>query len=1381
MLPILWAIVAVAVTAALLYSLLKPAARKVRETYTRPGCRLLYYLRYARWVLELKHHQHQRKRRLNNYMPGTRDFNYCGVVPTPEEEKLEAPVHLTTDRHEDVVVIWGVDGEGRAVYARVARLAGKRTSVILVVRDEHGQLYTTPNQPDSSVCDTDGERWRGAGLLLECVQPMRTWRLKFNGFLRKGARAEYNSEVCAEDDTDVIEARMDMVWRALKAPVDLFKDSSPYLLAQALATEPDADLSYFTSLDRDAYDQQGALAGTLQLGSSSPATEDTQNTAPDDTEPTLWYLRGGRQHRWGMSEAASNIHRSVDLLNFLENGDSFYLHTFCYPASLTHCSFGYMQTAGGDYLPITACSFNMADVGEDGSSPSHVIFTNTAGGRSVPVCMKLSKDATVYHTGDPWTLRHSISFTESFMGENRGTGVAVFSKRFTELCPVPEQEPLLLQVESDEEKKEDDEEEEEQNGVAPLVAAIGDKRCRDPALAGGKGSSLAVLTALMREQTPQKFLVPRGITVTTEAWRRHLSSKPGLRSALLSIEKAVGSANDNQIRDACDRAADVFRGAGVCEEVQQAITGALQELYDDSDPQIRFAVRSSGCDEDGNEASAAGQNLTVLGTRGLAQVLDALPGCWASLHDYTSVQYRRQRGLRTVGEMAVVVQEMVPADVAGVIFTCNPTTGSPATITITANYGLGESVVSGAAEPDTITVRRSWRDVLSVASIDVGKKATRHVISNKEGTRTETVPEVARSRSCLDETLALRLASLALYVEKAFGSPRDIEFAVLQERLYLLQARPITSLESWSELELLLELDDAFLTESELLTRANTGEVFPGPMTPLTLSVVPKCTDLAMQRTMQRYAPYTRIDPAVCRTLATSHLHCHLNMMETLYRNLGPTLETVTQALDYGVFGHVVINERYHKMAIKRHGAQTFYNKMRAALYAGFFLMHNKRRVAQAKEFFQSYNISTERAIIAQALYDDICIKIPDLIQICVAHTVISSSSSFTQCVAFMMLAGNNKDISQKNVVDMALLLSSSCEGENSAGVPAALMQLASIIAGDEEKAEFLAMPADEGCVWLQSHPGRVGEAYQRFIDHHGHRCINELMLESLSWGMDSCSLVNTLQSIVSSPPPSLKRQRSSAAARRNAGQCLDNLQSDISNITKRALSIALPLLRTAVHRRETTKSYFIKTVDSFRRAYRTLGAIMVSEGRLPDADLVFYLQHYEIGMLLKHRTPSLISKATRRRVLVASMENIQLPEISEGRPKPIRRVTSTEVLDEGSGDGQPVVVRGTPVCLGKVRGHARVVLKLADACKIKSGDILITYSTDVGWTPYFPLLAGVVTEIGGLISHGAVVAREYGLPCVVGTAGATTLLRSGDLIELNGNTGVVTRISSAS
>lgn len=231
----------------------------------------------------------------------------------------------------------------------------------------------------------------------------------------------------------------------------------------------------------------------------------------------------------------------------------------------------------------------------------------------------------------------------------------------------------------------------------------------------------------------------------------------------------------------------------------------------------------------------------------------------------------------------------------------------------------------------------------------------------------------------------------------------------------------------------------------------------------------------------------------------------------------------------------------------------------------------------------------------------------------------------------------------------------------------------------------------------------------------------------------------------------------------------LNSLILQNSPYHRRALRFFLPRCQSYVQHRERTKSLLIAYIHELRKAYGILAILMQRDGLLPDTNLIYHLTHQEIGQVLDDQARSfLISKAMRRRRFYAEWKKLEFEEFNWGVIKP-------KNLHPGNVTDASKMVKGTPVHEGTVTGRACVCKSFADVAKIQAGDILIARSTDVAWSPYFPILSGVVTELGGLISHGAVVAREYGLPAIVGASNATDIIADGELIFMDAMAGTIT------
>ncbi|XP_071036799.1 rifampicin phosphotransferase-like [Parasteatoda tepidariorum] len=241
-----------------------------------------------------------------------------------------------------------------------------------------------------------------------------------------------------------------------------------------------------------------------------------------------------------------------------------------------------------------------------------------------------------------------------------------------------------------------------------------------------------------------------------------------------------------------------------------------------------------------------------------------------------------------------------------------------------------------------------------------------------------------------------------------------------------------------------------------------------------------------------------------------------------------------------------------------------------------------------------------------------------------------------------------------------------------------------------------------------------------------------------------------------------------------NFSKVFSELRVPLNVLNRFLLRLAIPNCRKGVRSRETSKSMLIKSMDNWRKGYRRLAKLMVSEDRIPNEDLLFFMTMDEIRDLLETRYPKIIARANQRKKLFSVLDQYKFPEIIRGFPKGVDEV---EELTDSAEYVTDLTMQGIPVSQGVVKGYARVAVSLDEAAHVKPGEILIAYSTDIGWSPYFPIISGVVTELGGLISHGAVVSREYGLPCVVGLRGATKQFKTGDYVLLDGRKGVLQRL----
>ena len=730
------------------------------------------------------------------------------------------------------------------------------------------------------------------------------------------------------------------------------------------------------------------------------------------------------------------------------------------------------------------------------------------------------------------------------------------------------------------------------------------------------------------------------------------------------------------------------------------------------------AVRSSALGEDSADASFAGQYETVLDVVGIDALRAAVDTCLASLHNERAAAYRQQSAPDNAGPaMSVVVQEMAPAVCAGVLFTADPVTGRRDRVVIDAVEGLGEALVSGHASPD-------------------------HYILDRNGTTRQA--QLDSATAILSESTRRNLVAAALAAEAAEGRPLDLEWAVdAAGEIHWLQARPITQLPPDPN-----ELDTPIADPTHVFTRCNVGEMFPGACTPLSYSFTARSIDVGMQMMHVQVGIQDAVVPQM-RFLMMNSGHLFLNlstMSETVTHAVGSSAEQ----LALSVCGRPVT-----EFTIR--GGQPPSRPRRVAnglRYLRYLLGQPKAR-REMRRLVGELRFSTPAT--ASAAWQEIDRRFPVIYDAMHYHLVSSAGSGVLTPTLLGVIAGG-REASEADHATVAALLAGADDVE-SADIIAGAERIAHHITDHPDGEACFTLAAPEAALgWIRSPAaGPAGEEFERYLRRHGHRAIKELELRQPEWREDPLPVIRSLQVSLRQGGHRDGSGRATTAPAPEPG---------------RAVALLAAMARRAVRSREETKSGLVAVTTGFKQAYRHLAALLVDEGLLPDSDAVFFLTHDELGRLARDRETGLATVALARREAFERQESYQFPDVFQGEP---------ERLDlDAAVDGADGVVRGAPVSRGRVIGTARIVRTLAEAADLQRGEILIAPITDVGWTPYFSLIAGLVTDIGSAVSHGAVVAREYGLPAVVNTRIATRVFHTGDRVVLDGESGVVRRAAEA-
>ncbi|XP_050301904.1 putative phosphoenolpyruvate synthase isoform X2 [Anthonomus grandis grandis] len=1243
---------------------------------------------------------------------------------------LEPEVTFSTKQTAFHQNISGCDQKGNALKIKFLLWPNKVAEVVLVLKLADGKIFTFPGSQKVHISSIKENKWKINGLIIEKLEPYARLRVVYNGLLQ---------DISCTAQEKIEHVQFNFIFNCCAAPQFFPEDCDTGLLAESLATSRWKDKSWKEFLKRrpNGYEQFGSLFGLVKTESN-----------PDEQVLNLPACRS----LYGGPDGRNVLEKEVNIFLADEYGVLIRLNLLLLKDREAQFNFGYVCHKRQNVTSIVDQDIRIE---RPENSNINIARIKTSDGEEYIFHFNqcdFAESSHKFQSGCELTLKHALCDVNN----NQGKALLEFQYYNDTNISIPQLRPILSESKVE---------------VLPedFIVSIKSNDAKILDITGGKGNSLALLSTIDTDQ----FLVPDGFIITINAFKRQVFKHDLLQDAMNSINDAFCGKNSQKHEEVCDEAVKLFTNQPIIPEIAKDILNNLniakKNSTGDTIGVVSWAVRSSAIGEDSEELSAAGQNETILGCVTEEEILNAVAKCWASLFTYQSVQYRWQHGLPIITDMAVVVQKMVPAEAAGVLFTWHPTTSNPSQMVITSNFGLGESVVSGDADPDTFILNRTYDGRVSLFDQIIGEKVkvlllTENGVSELDQTEENNTSFVmvnkVNGNSCsLTEEQALKLGRIGVMLEEAFGGPRDIEWAFYKGNLYLLQSRPITTLNSWSEFELTHEHDSVITSENSLYTVANTGEVFPIPCSSLSRSITLKYLDEGMQQFI-----YNSVDKYSLKCVCVFHHRVMLDCISSIFMNSRTrNIDMSTKVLDLAIFGHPVINEKINFLVRKRLGPLPPFYTLRETTYRWWATRTIADVVEQSTNLVKSLDFKLRDDDDVQTMFKKINKASCAIEQTGYYHARTTTASVFWQMVCMATLVGREKEFNTRHYSDFANILSS-CEDVESAEVPIYLEQIAQIIRDEGYLEEFCSIKPELGVQWLQTKCPEAYNLFEEFLSKHGHRCVGEFDIISETWSINPSQLIPMLQANV-------KHFRGTKKEQKTVDEIINNLETPVNFVTRNIVRYALSKLRVAVGKREQSKSMLILSVHKARLAYRKLAKAMVRDGLIPSEDLICHFTNYELSEVIKQRNPLLISKAMKRQRLYTKWSKLKFPELCYGIPEPEQELFTPIDLVPGT------KCFGTPVCNGEVQARACVITHLDEIGELQKGDILITYSTDIGWSPYFPMLSGIVTELGGLVSHGAVVAREYGLPCIVGVKNATQLFKTGDVVYLSGKTGQLGKI----
>ena len=845
---------------------------------------------------------------------------------------------------------------------------------------------------------------------------------------------------------------------------------------------------------------------------------------------------------------------------------------------------------------------------------------------------------------------------------------------------------------------------------------------------GGKAASLAKLAQA-------GLNVPDGFYITTDAYQAFVMANR-LQGRIVEILDAIDPTDAVTLRAAAGDIKRLFLAAPIPEAIETSVRSAYAELGENA-PAV--AVRSSATAEDLPDASFAGQQETFLNIHGAEHVLDAVRSCWASLWTARAIAYRARQSVGAEGvALAVVVQLLVPAETAGVLFTANPLNGRRDQMTITASWGLGESVVAGTVTPDHYVIRKNTVEVIDR---ELGDKAVQ-TIRVAAGIQQESVPLKMRRHYCLTNVQAEKLAQIGLQIESLYGTPMDIEWALAEGEWFILQARPITVL---PEPDLDMPQHWKLPKGAYAAMRNNIVELMADPLSPLFGTLGLEAVNERMTDWMGNFLGDREILPD--SPIITVNEYAYYNgslRMRKIFKVLFNTRNILRMMFTRAV-ERWTEDGRPQYQALVAERTQSGWQKM-----GHIELLDSVKDLTGAA--VDAY-LSLVSGVIPAAWMSEGWFSF--------RYRFLKKKTD-PRAPVFLMGFDSLPIRAEKNLYDLAIWASKD---------PLLKKYLLETPAGALQTA----------LIGQDVPPGLIAENWQALRGRfHGHLEECGHMIYDLDFAnpvpADDCRPVLETFKLFLSGEGTDPHQRQMLASRKR--------EEAVKVIESRLRGRRLKVFRKNLMRaqkysplRESGLADVGLGYPLLRKMLLELGVRFTRAGVIKDPQQIFWLTAAEVrqaaedldaGRTSTSLTEQVPSRKERREAAGRATPPMMLPQM---------KVFGFDLMTLRTGEWRKRTdkLKGVGASPGKVTARACVVHGPEDFGNMQTGDVLVAPLTTPAWTPLFARASAVVTDIGGPLSHGSIVAREYGIPAVLGTGGATKTIVTGQQISVDGSTGIVT------
>jgi pyruvate,water dikinase len=866
--------------------------------------------------------------------------------------------------------------------------------------------------------------------------------------------------------------------------------------------------------------------------------------------------------------------------------------------------------------------------------------------------------------------------------------------------------------------------------MSPYVLGFHDIDKTKHTVVGGKGANLGELARI------EGIRVPDGFCISTAAFKRVMGETPALKQLLdqLSLLKME---DRDKIGELSGEMRRVIEEIAIPQDISEEIIRHLLKLGEKN----AYAVRSSATAEDLPTASFAGQQDTYLNIIGEETILKHVSKCWASLFTERAVTYRLQNGFdhRNV-YLSVVVQKMVFPQAAGILFTADPVTSNRKVLSIDAGFGLGEALVSGLVNADSYKVRNGKVIDKKIST----KKLTIYALKDG-GTQAQEVEPERQNRPALTDEQILSLTRLGRKIEEHFGCPQDIEWCLADDTFYIVQSRPITTL---------YPIPEAKTQENHVYVSVGHQQMMTDPIKPLGLSFFLLTTPAPMCKAGGR------LFADVSQNLASPATR------EILLNTLGgdPLIkDALMTVIERGDFIQSLPDDKKKVPGKSNKVISTVGFRTQIENDPALVSDLIKRSQTSIEELKQ--NIQTKSG---SDLFDFILEDIQELKKI--LFDPQSSAVYMAAMDAYIWINEKMEEwLGEKNAADT---LSQSVPNNITSEMGLALLNVADVIRPYPEVIAYLQQVKDDNFLEkiVEFDGGQeTRDAVSAYLNQYGMRCAGEIDITKTRWSERPIILVPMILSNIKHFAPDAG-QRKFEQGRRVAWQKEQELLKRLQQLPDgepkaQETKCMIDLIRNFSGFREYPKYGMINRYFVYKQALLQEAEQLIQTGVIQEKEDIYYLTFAELGEAV--RTNKLDYQIiSKRKGEYKLYEKLTPPRVITSDGEIIAGEYKRENLSSDA-------IAGLPVSSGVIEGRARVILNMEEAA-LEAGDILVTAFTDPSWTPLFVSIKGLVTEVGGLMTHGAVIAREYGLPAVVGVENATKLIRDGQRIRVNGTEGYV-------